>query len=315
MGKRLLVLMVLALTSVGIPLRPAGSVRSVHASGKDTRFFASGPDDEAKIREVTQNLLPAVQLKGRSNAMNLVDRMRYYRIPGVSVAVINNGRIEWARGFGVRDAGSGEPVTAETLFQAGSISKPVAAAGVLHLVEEGRLSLDDNVNDKLKSWRLPENEFTEKRKVTLREILSHTGGLTVHGFPGYATDAPLPTLTQVLDGTKPANTAPIRVDVEPGTIYRYSGGGYTVMQQLLIDVMGKPFPEILDQTVIERAGMMHSTYQQPLPNNLQGKTATAHIHGEPIKGRWHVYPEMAAAGLWTTPSDLALFAMEIQRAL
>ena len=314
MVKRVSSLIVLILLALGTMPQP-GALRSAHASIPHTYPSGQASGDAAKIREVTQNLLPAVQIKGRSKQMTLSDRMRYYKVPGVSVAVINNGKIEWARGFGVTDASTNEPVTAETLFQAGSISKPVAAAAVLHLVEEGKLDLDQDVNAKLKSWKLPDNQFTEKKKGTLREILSHTGGLTVHGLPGYATDAPLASLTQVLDGAKPANTPPIRVDTEPGTIYRYSGGGYTIMQQLLIDVMGKPFPEILNEEVISRAKMTHSTYQQPLPAAWQGKAATAHSNGQPIKGHWHIYPEMAAAGLWTTASDLASFAMDIQRSL
>jgi CubicO group peptidase (beta-lactamase class C family) len=306
----------IALILLAFPfMHPAAHVQPAYASISEYTALGLGSSDDAKIREVTENLLPALQIKGRSNAMNLADRMRYHKIPGVSVAVINNGQIEWARGFGVLDSSTNQPVTADTLFQAGSISKSVASAAVLHLVEQGKLDLDENVNDKLKSWKAPDNQFTGKKKVTLREILSHTAGLTVNGFPGYATDVPLPTLTQVLDGAKPANTEPIRVDTEPGTIYRYSGGGYTIMQQLLIDVAGKPFPEILDQAVIARAKMTHSTYQQPLPVAWQARTATAHINGQPIKGRWHIYPEMAAAGLWTTPSDLALFAIAIQHSL
>src|ERR1700733_1535774 len=174
MVKRVSSLIVLILLALGTMPQP-GALRSAHASIPHTYPSGQASGDAAKIREVTQNLLPAVQIKGRSNQMTLSDRMRYYKVPGVSVAVINNGKIEWARGFGVTDARTNEPVTAETLFQAGSISKPVAAAAVLHLVEEGKLDLDQDVNAKLKSWKLPDNQFTEKKKVTLREILSHTG--------------------------------------------------------------------------------------------------------------------------------------------
>lgn len=319
MNIRRLRLLVLVVFAVGL-FRPLSNRFLVPAAAApESRVFVSASGDplgdDDKILQVTQNLLPATQIKGRSNAMTLADRMRYYKIPGVSIAVINNGGIEWARGFGIKDASTNEPVTAETLFQAGSISKPVAATAALRLVEEGKLDLNENVNDKLKSWKVPTNQFTEKTKVTLRELLSHTAGMTVHGFPGYSAGVPVPTLVHVLDGVSPANTPAIRVDVEPGTIWRYSGGGYTVMQQLLIDLTGKPFPDILYQTVISKVGMPHSTYEQPLPRPLQSRAATAHSKGEPIKGRWHIYPEMAAAGLWTTPSDLALFAIDIQRAL
>lgn len=199
-----------------------------------------------------------------------------------------------------------------TLFQAGSISKPVAALAALRLVEQGKLSLDEDVNAKLVSWKVPGNEFTKEQKVTLRRLLTHSAGLTVHGFPGYAAGAQVPTLVQVLNGEKPANTPAIRVDTVPGRLWRYSGGGYTIMQQLLIDVTQKSFPELMRQLVLEPAGMKHSTYEQPLPPARAGEAATAHdANGQPVKGQFHTYPEMAAAGLWTTPTDLALLAIEL----
>ncbi|HEV8583311.1 MAG TPA: serine hydrolase [Thermoanaerobaculia bacterium] len=279
------------------------------AASKDTAL-------EARIHRVEHGLLPAVVIKGAPPvAMELAARMQFYKVPGMSVAVINGGRVEWARGYGVKEAGKNEPVTPETLFQAGSISKPVAALAALRLVQEGRLNLDEDVNAKLVSWHVPENEQTREQKVTLRRLLSHSAGLTVHGFPGYAAGTPVPTLVQVLDGVKPANTEAVRVDTVPGTLWRYSGGGYTVMQQLLIDVVRKPFPELMRQMVIEPLGLRHSTYEQPPPAPFAAMAATAHNNGQPIEGRWHVYPEMAAAGLWTTPTDLALIAIELQQAL
>jgi len=271
---------------------------------------------EARVHRVEHGLLPSVLIQGAPPApMELAERMRFYKVPGVSVAVIAEGRVEWARGYGVKEAGKSDPVTPDTMFQAGSISKPVAALAALRLVQDGRLDLDENVNAKLVSWHVPENDFTREQKVTLRRLLSHSAGLTVHGFPGYAADAPVPTLVQVLDGGKPANTDAIRVDTVPGTQWRYSGGGYTIMQQLLIDVAKKPFPTLLRERVIAPLGLRHSTYEQPLPASFAALAATAHNEGQPIKGRWHTYPEMAAAGLWTTPTDLALIAIEIQRAL
>jgi CubicO group peptidase (beta-lactamase class C family) len=202
------------------------------------------------------------------------------------------------------------------LFQAGSISKPVAAVAVLRLVESGTLNLDADVNQYLKTWKVPDDQFTEKRKVTLRELLTHTAGVTVHGFPGYAAGEQVPTLVQVLNGEKPANTAPIRVDVEPGTIWRYSGGGFVIVQQLLEDVTGKPFPQLMQQMVLGPMGMVHSTYQQPLPSGRLAEAATPYDGADkPIPGGPHTYPEMAPAGLWTTPSDLAQYALELQKAL
>ncbi len=240
--------------------------------------------------------------------------MKALSVRGVSIAVINNYQIEWAKGYGFADLESKRPVELTTLFQAGSISKPVAAVAAMKLVEEGKLALDSDINTFLTSWKLPENEFTKDKKVTLREILSHSAGLTVHGFPGYAAGEVVPDLVQILNGVKPANTEPIRVDVLPGSIWRYSGGGYTIMQLAMTDVTGKSFPEIMRDTVLSKAGMRDSTYQNPLPSKLSGIAATGYRRdGTPIPGRYHTYPEMAAAGLWTTASDLARFGIEIQK--
>jgi CubicO group peptidase (beta-lactamase class C family) len=238
--------------------------------------------------------------------------MEIYKVPGLSIAVVDNFKIVWAKGYGVTEAGGNLPVTNATLFQAGSISKPVAATGTLYLVEHGKLSLDEDVNRKLVSWKVPENEFTKEQKVTLRRLLSHSAGLTVHGFPGYAVDQPMPTLVQIFNGEKPANTAPIRVDFVPGSKSRYSGGGITIEQQLVIDATKESFPQFMRKTVLEKIGMKESTYAQPLPAARAALAASGtYANGKVVPGKWHVYPEMAAAGLWTTPSDLARFAIQI----
>ncbi|MBK8058243.1 MAG: beta-lactamase family protein [Gemmatimonadetes bacterium] len=189
--------------------------------------------------------------------------MAHHKVPGVSIAVVDNGRIVWARGYGLKALGTADSVDANTLFQAASISKPVAASGMLRLVEEGKLALDTPVNDYLKSWKLPENPFTAKEKVTLRRIASHNAGLTVHGFPGYAATDSVPTVPQLLDGTKPANTAAVRVDTFPGAISRYSGGGITIEQLVMTDVTGEPFPALLKRLVLDPVGMTNSGYDQP----------------------------------------------------
>jgi CubicO group peptidase (beta-lactamase class C family) len=241
--------------------------------------------------------------------------MRKRHIPGLSLAVIQDGKIVKAKGYGVTEKGGETPVTASTLFQAGSISKPVSALGALRLVEQNKLVLDEDVNGRLVTWKVPENSFTREKIVTLRGLLSHTAGLTVHGFPGYASDGPVPTLVQVLNGEKPVNTAPIRVDIVPGSAWRYSGGGYTIMQQMVIDVTGMPFPQFMQETVLGPLGMDSSTFEQPLPAEKAKLTASGHTSDRSlVKGRWHIYPEMAAAGLWTTPSDLVRFAVGVQAA-
>jgi CubicO group peptidase (beta-lactamase class C family) len=269
-----------------------------------------------RIARVEARLVPGLVVTNRpAVATTIAERMRFHKVPGVSVAVINDGAIEWARGYGVLETGGPLPVTVHTRFQAASISKSVAAMAALRLVQDGSLALDEDVNAKLKSWKVPENDLTKQQKVTLRRLLSHSAGLTVHGFPGYAADAPVPTLAQVLDGVKPANTEAVRVDILPGSLWRYSGGGYTVMQQLVIDLTGRPFPQFVKETVLQPLGMSDSGYDQPLPASLRPAAASAHrADGKVIGGRYHTYPEMAAAGLWTTPTDLAKFLLAVREA-
>ena len=278
----------------------------------------SGPSTEMQehIQRVQAGLMLPVIVKGDPHARHsLQERMAALHVPGVSIAVIHHGEIEWAKGFGVMGVG-GTPVTPDTLFQAGSISKPVAALAGLKLVQDGKLSLDADVNAELKNWKLPYGPEANGKVVTLRELLSHTGGLTVHGFPGYAAGEPVPTLVQVLDGKEPTNTPAIRVETKPGTKWNYSGGGYTIMQQMMIDASGKTFPKLLEEDVLTPIGMKHSTFQQPLPKEWQTAAATPYEgDGRAVAGGAHTYPEMAAAGLWTTPTDLARYAIELQRSL
>jgi CubicO group peptidase (beta-lactamase class C family) len=241
--------------------------------------------------------------------------MQKRHVPGLSMAIIEDGKILRAQGYGLADTNSRAPVTMDTLFQAGSISKPVTALGALHLVERGQLSLDIDVNTFLTTWKIPTNALTTSEKVTLRRILSHSAGLTVHGFPGYAVNVRRPTLVQVLDGAAPANTPAVRVDLAPGQKFRYSGGGYTVLQQMILDVISEPFPRFMHTTVLEPLGMSRSSFEQPLDSERAAAAATGYYaDGKAVPGKWHIYPEMAAAGLWTTASDLARFAIGIQQA-
>jgi CubicO group peptidase (beta-lactamase class C family) len=267
----------------------------------------------ARIKRIEEGLVPAKAEPGAPPA-TIQDRMLFYKVPGVSVAVINDFKVEWAKGYGVLDVETREAVRVSSLFQAASISKPVAALGALKLVQDGKIDLNADVNASLKSWKLPDNEFTALGKVTLKHLLSHTGGLTVHGFPGYPVPGPVPTLIMVLNGERPANTAPIRVDTAPGRMYRYSGGGYVIVQQMILDVGGRPFPEFMKDTVLSPLGMWDSTYEQPLPPDKLKSAAAGHrADGNLVPGKRHTYPEMSAAGLWTTPTDLAIFAIEIQK--
>jgi len=290
------------------------SAPSLAAPPSGTTVWLANPSQAARIQRVEVGL-PAVDIPGEEPLrMGLQQWMEFYGIPGMSVAVFDDFRVVWMKSYGVREVGDGRPVTLDTTFQAGSISKPVMALAAMRFVQEGTLVLDEDVNVKLISWKVPENAFTVKEKVTLRRLLSHSAGTTVHGFPGYAVDEPRPTTVQILNGEKPANTAPVRVEMVPGTKFQYSGGGTTIVQLLLVDQLRKPFPQIMSETVLGPLGLAHSSYEQPQPPERAAIAASGHrLGGKPVKGKWHIYPEMAAAGLWTTAGDLASVAIEVAK--
>jgi len=242
--------------------------------------------------------------------------MEHYGVPGLTVAVIEDFEIDWVATYGLADRETGVPVRPSTLFQAASISKSVAAFAAMLMVAQGRLDLDRDINADLVSWKLPDSEFTEGRPVTLSHLLSHTGGLNIHGFPGYAVGAGVPTLVQVLDGSWPANTGPVRVTRPLGQQWSYSGGGYSVIQQMMVDVSGRTFPRLLDDLVLHPAGMTQSTFENPLPAAMLADAAAGYtVSGTAVPGKRHTYPEMAAAGLWTTAADLARFVIAVQKSI
>jgi CubicO group peptidase (beta-lactamase class C family) len=274
------------------------------------------PDTERQISRLTQDLRPETPFPGRDKPpRTLAERMSQLATPGVSVAVIDDFEVAWSRGFGKLAANANEAVVPTTLFQAGSISKPVFALAVMRLLEAGRLDLDVDVDRYLTSWRVPANDGWAPR-ITLRQLLSHTAGTTVHGFPGYPAQGLRPMVPQILDGEPPANTEPVVVDLLPGTQFRYSGGGTTIAQQIVVDVMKRSFADLMRELVLDPLGMADSTFELPLPTALAARAATAHPwNGVQTRGGWHVYPEMAAAGLWTTAGDLARLGTELMRTL
>lgn len=287
-------------------------------SGK-SRPLRPAQNIEDRIRRVENGLLLPAIIKGAPAVrLNLRDRMRYYNTPGVSIAVINGGKIEWARGYGLREAGKSYPVTPDTLFSAGSISKPVTAMAALNFVRNGKLELDADVNNRLVSWKVPESEYTKRSKVTLRRLLNHTSGLPLGAGSGktYRFGEPFPTVVQALSGTPPADNPPVQLEFEPNCRWSYSSAGYAVAQLLLMDVAKKPFPQLMQETLFGKLGMTQSTFENPLPQRLWEMAATGHgsADGKPIENRFPATAAMAAGGLWTTPSDLARFIIELQKA-
>jgi CubicO group peptidase (beta-lactamase class C family) len=269
----------------------------------------------ADIQAIENGLLPPVRVMGDSTvSYNLQERMAHYNVPGVSLAIVENGEIKWAKGYGIANSENGSEVGTTTLFQAASISKPIAALAVLKMVEAGLVDLDEDVNLYLKDWKIPESNFTQEKKVTLRGLLTHTAGITVHGFPGYATSDKFPSITEVLNGN--GNTAKVYVDTIPGSIWRYSGGGYTIIEKVIENQSGLLLGKYMSKHIFPEIGMDISTFQQPLGLTYHDNASLAYdTEGKIIEGNWHNYPEKAAAGLWTTPTDLAKYCIEIHQIL
>lgn len=266
---------------------------------------------------VEHGLLPAMAVPNRTQAAwRIEERMARYHVAGVSIAVINGGKIDWAKGYGRTASEGTRPVTETTLFQAASLVKLVTATGALRLVQAGVLDLDRDVNAQLLTWRVPMNRYTAERPVTLRQLLSHRAGVTSHGFAGYANGEPLPTLRQILEGEPPANSQPVRVDLLPGSQFRYSGGGYEIIQQLVEDATGRSFADVIQRRVFDPARMTNTTFQLPLSVERRAMVACGHTYGgEPVDHCWKQYPETAAAGLWTSPLNLAKLGIALSNAV
>lgn len=269
----------------------------------------------ARLDAVINGLTHLTPIAGAVPNWSLAARMRRHAVPAISFAVIDEGEVALTAAFGVMSAGTDTPVRADTLFQAASMSKPVTAMAVLRAVEQGRLDLDRDVNDYLSAWQVPESPFAQDAPVTLRGILSHTAGLSGWGFEGYAVDQPRPDTIGVLRGVPPANSPPVVLERPPGTAQRYSGGGTTIAQLVLETCYEAPFDQILAREVLQPIGMHDSTFAQPLPLERAANAASGHDYaGRPMNGRWHVFPEQAAAGLWTTAGDYARWLIALQRA-
>lgn len=265
------------------------------------------------IKKVETGLTTPVHIAGDST-WSIEERMEHYGIPGVSIAVIHNGKIAWTKGYGVMDTKSKVPVTDQTLFQVSTIGMPLTAYAALSLVEKNKVSLDEDINSYLKSWKLPDSEFTKENKVTIKKLLSHSAGINVHDFQGYPKGAPTPTLKEILNGTPPANSNPIIVDKELDGSLWLSAGGYMIVQQMMMDIENKQFPELMDELVLQPLEMNNSTFSQSLTTEQLKMAATGYLRdGSMVEGKRHIYPETASNGLWASAEDLAKFMINIQQ--
>jgi CubicO group peptidase (beta-lactamase class C family) len=272
------------------------------------------PEVQSRIKQVEQGLSGRFLVKDQPKH-TLQERMAFYHINGLSIAVIRNYRIEWAKGYGWADSVDQRPVTTQTLFQAASISKSLNAVGVIKLAQDGRLNLYTDINKYLTSWKFPYDSLSKGKKITVANLLSHTAGLTIHGFPGYSKGDTLPTLRQILDGRRPANTGAVRSMYEPGVKSEYSGGGTTITQVIVSDITHEPYDRYMRDNVLKPLGMNGSFYTQPAPPDKRSLLATGYRNnGKEVDGKYHIYPEEAPAGLWTNPTDLSQYIIETQNA-
>ncbi|ETN96236.1 serine hydrolase domain-containing protein [Zhouia amylolytica] len=298
----------LSLITLAFTLLSCNSVRKkeIKNSSKTYETFSLQEQVEKNIYRINENN------KSDSIPTTIERRMSELNIPGISIAVFDNNKILWKKGFGIKDKTTGERVNENTIFQAASISKPVACALAFKLIENGKIILDENVNIKLKRWQIPENKFTIKEKVTPRRIMSHTSGLSTSGFRGYNKKDTIPTLTQILKGGKTINSEPVRVFQKPGTSKFYSGGAMQVLQLLMEDVSNQNFSKLTKDLIFKPIGMKSSSFDYPLPERINNLTTHGYdSSGNVIEGGYFLYPEKAAAGLWSTPSDLALFMIAL----
>ncbi len=273
--------------------------------------FAQNKSVVDRIHQVENNLIPFVPVKG-FKGWNILDRMKYYKVPGVSIAVIKDYKIDWAKGYGLADTSQKIPVNTETMFSAGSISKFLMAVTALKMVEDGQIDLEKPINNYLTSWKIAQNDFTKKTPITLRMLLSHSAGTSQSSYFGFIPNQPLPTIVEILSGAKISETRPVVVNSEPNKEFRYSGGGSMIAQLALMDVSKQSFSNLTQQIIFDKLGMKNSTFEQPLPMKFKKQSSWAYSSASWFKGMPYVYPQQAAAGLYTTPTDLAKFFIDVQ---
>ncbi len=272
------------------------------------------PETLEKIKQVENNIVGNLILNDEK-PNTITERMAKYKVKGMSVAVVHNYKIVWAKGYGWADEAEKRLVTTETLFEPGSISKTLNAVGILKLAQDKKIDLSTDINTYLTSWKFPYDSLSKGKKITLADILSHNAGLSVHGFPGHDRNGPIPTVLQVLDGVKPTFTPAVRSMYEPGLKFEYSGGGTTISQVILTDITKQTYDTWMYENVLKPIGMINSSYAQPPTKDKLSLCASAYNRdGSPVSNKFHVYPEQAAAGLWMTPSDLCNYIIDMQLA-
>lgn len=275
--------------------------------------FGFAQNVNEKIKSFENNLNAWDKTKTKKSTLK--ERMDFYEVNAVSIAIVKDYKIEWVKAYGFADVSEKRPTTTETLFQAASISKSFNSLGILKLVESQKLNLDQDINAFLKTWKFPYDSISKGRKINIAQLLNHTAGLSVGGFGGYEKGQALPSITEILDGVKPANSNAVRSIFEPGLKFQYSGGGTTVSQLILEDTTNERYENYMLKNVLMPLGMTQSSFSQPPSSDKKNLLATGYNGKVQVVGKYHIYPEQAAAGLWTNPTDLAKYIIETQLSL
>ena len=276
---------------------------------KNSEYFRS-KIDSIHAQNIETNLIPMYSVAGKVKRMTIPEMMKQDKIPGMSIAFVDNGEIAWTKHYGYANLEDSIPISSETVFTGASLSKPITAIAALNLVEKGILNLDEDVNLKLKEWKISESKLTEKEKVTLRRLISHNAGIRNDLWSSYMPEDTIPTLNQMLAGEKPSVDPQTSVIYEPGSKTEYSNPGYSIIQKLLMDAKNEEFDQIIDQLVFDPVGMENSSFKQPIPNNLMQRKAIGYTNElEPYPYR--LFPYQAAGGIWTTPTDLSKFMIAL----
>ena len=287
-------------------------------------LILSADGTQAQNNDVTRSAQHAVEQGLRApvrfgqetdKTYSVQQRLEYHKVPGISFALIQNGELAWASGYGAVAAASQQAVTVNTLFQAASIAKPVTAFAVMRMQQQRLIDINASIDIYLTSLTLAKGEQTPEAVVSFKNLLDHSSGLTAGGYMGYEKGAAIPSDRQTFNGEAPANTKATSVETTPGTVVSYSGAGYTLAEIALTDHFKQPFEQLMDTWALSPLAMKNSSFVLDYPQQQGVEVALGHDRaGKTINGGWRRHPEQAAAGLWSTATDLARFAIEITKA-
>ena len=309
---RYLSLGLLSISCTALPISALAAPYSIPV--KNARDWACQAVSENAAAYKDIKLLPSVVFEGETLPQTIDARLAAHKIPGFSIAVIRKGELVWTQAWGNQSSNGGK-LACDTLFQAGSLAKPVTVFAAFRMQQKNLINFDTNIEQYLSRYHLPSGAQTESNPVTFRNIFTHRSGIIAGGYEGYPNGSAIPTDVQTLSGLPPSNAPKLEILAPPNTQLRYSGAGYTVAEIALQDRFEKDFDPLMQEWLLKPFGMKQASFAQPIPPKFFPQIARGHdSQGKMIPGGWHNHPEQAAAGLWATPSDMATFLIELHRA-